>query len=65
MSWQDRLILERDELADKLNKLKLFLYDDEKVANLSRLDVKLLDAQSYAMAHYLEILDRRLIIARR
>ena len=50
------------ELEERLNKLKAFLQDQEKVSELREIDVSLLGAQSEAMESYLYILKNRLSI---
>lgn len=60
MAWQDRLIVERDELADKLFKLKSFLENSENLKNISNNDIALLITQKYAMTQYLDILKTRI-----
>jgi len=58
--WQSRLCDERQELADKLRKLELFIMNEKNLENISNKEVALLIAQSYAMHQYLDILDTRL-----
>lgn len=58
--WRERLLAERNELNERLAKLNVFLANDELLVKLTNKHVALLIAQSGAMAHYLDILDRRL-----
>ena len=59
--WQERLMTERDELADKLGKLKVFLENEENLKPIANNDVALLMAQKYAMMQYLDILNTRIV----
>jgi len=62
-TWQDRLSAEYNETTDRLTKLNRFLANDQNLHMLSRQDVGLLIAQSYAMAQYVDILKTRLLRA--
>lgn len=59
-SFVDRLYVERKQLADKFQKLCLFIDKDfeDKVPNLE--ERKLLKFQQYHMGEYLNILNQRL-----
>ena len=57
---KERVEREAMELEGKLNKLKAFLQDQEKVSELREIDVSLLRSQSEAMESYLAILKARL-----
>lgn len=57
---KERAEREAMELEGKLNKLKAFLQDQEKVSELREIDVALLECQSEAMESYLAILKNRL-----
>lgn len=59
---KERAEREAMELEERLNKLKAFLQDQEKVSELREIDVSLLGAQSEAMESYLSILKNRLSI---
>lgn len=59
---KERAEREAMELEERLNKLKAFLQDQEKVSELREIDVSLLGAQSEAMESYLAILKNRLSI---
>lgn len=58
-NFKERLIAERDELEEKLNKLNDF-NADEKVLELGDEVQGLLTIQAGAMYTYLQILNRRL-----
>lgn len=58
-TFQARLIIERDELSDKLGKLDAFLLTDAKL-NLSDRAQQLLNEQSSVMHDYLGILNERI-----
>lgn len=57
---KERAEREAMELEERLNKLKAFLQDQEKVSELRDVDVSLLRSQSEAMESYLAILKTRL-----
>lgn len=57
---KERVEREAMELEGKLNKLKAFLQDQEKVSELREIDVALLRSQGEAMDSYLAILKARL-----
>lgn len=57
---KERAEREAMELEERLNKLKAFLQDQEKVSELRDVDVSLLRSQSEAMESYLAILKARL-----
>jgi hypothetical protein len=58
MSWKDRVITERDELKEKLDKLTDFLNSGkDKETNQS----SLLHEQQKVMKEYLDILNERLL----
>lgn len=57
MTWKDRLLLEKDELSEKLTKLRTFLDGDQ--GKLPFEDYKLLVEQSGYMADYLRVLEIR------
>lgn len=59
-SWLDRVRSERDELNEKLEKLKTFL-NSQSLGNLPMHQVVLLKAQKIIMEEYMRILDRRMI----
>lgn len=59
---KERAEREAMELEERLNKLKAFLQDQEKVSELREIDVALLDSQSEAMESYLAILKTRISI---
>lgn len=56
--WYINIKNERDELADRLDKLDRFLMDNEKGEGVDHID--LLYAQAEVMNAYLRILDRRI-----
>lgn len=57
----DRLVRERDELKDKVEKLASFLSDDEKATKISgKFQVSFLHRQLFYMNHYLGILNERI-----
>lgn len=58
-TWQERVIEERDQLADKLAKLVDFLAKGKGLV-LSYDAYGLLVAQELAMRAYLSVLDRRI-----
>jgi len=58
-NWRDRLLVERDELAERLRKLEGFI-DEGDLSKLAVEQAALLIAQGYAMRQYLDILDARL-----
>lgn len=59
LPWQARVRVERDELAEKTEKLRLFLQSD-KFAPLPAVDRRLLQEQYLCMVTYLSTLDIRL-----
>ena len=61
-TWQGRLIVERDELSDKLFKLNSFLARETIPIPVN--DFALLTVQAYLMQAYLDVLDRRLVRAK-
>lgn len=58
-SWQSRLLLERDGLKDRLQKLETFQKSDF-YQKMPVEDVQLLLRQSMFMEYYLNILDQRI-----
>ena len=59
--WQERVVVERDELNIKLIKLGAFLYDDVFLT-LSPIDRTLLKCQHMAMNVYCRILSERIAL---
>ncbi len=59
MNFKDRLLLETQELADKLNKLNYFM-SSELFLGLSRVEKDLLYEQSRLMNSYVQVLGKRL-----
>jgi len=57
--WQTRLVLEKDELNKKINKLEDFFFS-EKRESLLRTDQDLLCVQLHAMSNYRDILNQRI-----
>lgn len=58
MTWEGRLVAERDELQDRVNKLDAFLKTDEATA-LDGAHNRLLWCQLNSMNEYLGILEER------
>lgn len=58
--WQLRVIKERDELREKVNKLHTFM-QSTKALELDWLNREYLTAQLYFMEGYLDILDKRIM----
>lgn len=57
--WQDRVVIERAELAYRIERLRLFM-GNPFFASLSEVDRTLLSDQLEAMEDYLGILDLRI-----
>ena len=57
---QERVVQERAELAEKLEKLDAFLNDQEKFRSLKFYDACLLIEQSELMRRYVIVLDTRI-----
>lgn len=57
--WQESLVKERDELAEKIQKLGDFLFS-EKIDTLKQRDQELLEQQWRLMRSYKETLDERI-----
>lgn len=57
--WRERLIRERDELAERLYKLRQFLMGPN-AANLPAEQFELMKGQQYRMGQYCAILDARI-----
>lgn len=60
-TFVQRLIAERDELQDKMEKLQVFI-ESEKFKELTYENQALLKIQYNAMKTYKEVLDRRINI---
>jgi uncharacterized protein len=58
--WQERVIVERDELADKLIKLSVFISGNAKFLALDNEDKRLMRAQRGAMLAYHDALEDRI-----
>lgn len=58
---QQRVVAERDELKDRLTKLKDFIGNNPIFSDLPKDEQERLRAQSGAMALYASILDRRIL----
>jgi hypothetical protein len=58
--WQERIIVERDELAEKLIKLSVFISGNAKFLMLGDEDKRLMRAQRKAMLAYHEALEDRI-----
>lgn len=58
-TWQDRLLPETQELANRMNALNSFMASDE-FPKLEREDKDLLYEQQRIMSRYLQILGKRL-----
>lgn len=59
MSFKDRLIEEREQLAERLQKLASFI-GGEVYQSLQPVDQELLDRQHQIMKDYLSVLDVRI-----
>lgn len=60
-TWQERLVLERDELKERIWKLETFLHAPvPEASKISHQKVSMLNAQLMAMLGYLGILEVRL-----
>lgn len=59
-TFQDRVRLERDELAEKRSKLAAFIGNDSKCLQLPAEEVERLILQHQYMADYLDVLDARI-----
>jgi hypothetical protein len=59
LPWQQRVLNERDELLDKIHKLRLFFFD-EKFSALHQFQQTLLHDQYKAMSKYCDILSWRI-----
>ncbi len=59
--WQERVIVERDSLENKLNLLREFMTHDEFM-QLSPANRTLLSQQKDVMSEYLSILDKRIAL---
>lgn len=59
MEWFERLLNERNELADKVEKLEKALKGDI-LEHLDEFSASLLKEQYYIMLQYLTILDKRI-----
>ena len=57
--WQDRVIKEKKELGEKLEKL-IFFINSPEVENLNYINKKLLKQQRLAMELYFVTLERRI-----
>lgn len=55
--YKDRVRQERDELAARAEKLKVFLMQNP---DIDALDLALLHRQHEAMAEYIDVLDQRI-----
>ena len=56
--WQERVVAEKDELAEKIDKLDVFLVG--RGASLGEDELSLLQDQRTAMGHYLHALEARI-----
>ena len=65
LSYQDRLNIERDELNDRISKLKNFIANNETFRNLQEAERGRMTRQLEAMTEYSQILAERLKFARR
>ena len=63
-TWQGRVVLERDELADRLAKLKAFLDTEAFFHGVSGGQQVLMWTQAGLMQGYLNVLNKRLEIGR-
>ena len=54
--WQDRVLIEREELMEKYKALRHFM----DTTKLHGLDMQLLHDQAYAMLEYIMVLDKRI-----
>jgi len=59
-SWIDRLINEKRELADKIEKLSQFIFSNKSFTELTQFEQLLLEVQLQAMRRYLHYLERRI-----
>ena len=57
----ERLIAENEELKNKAEKLRAFIWDGDEFENLPRPDQALLIEQHAVMRQYSEILTKRLV----
>ena len=60
MGFKERLIEEKIQLGEKMNKLEIFILNNEEFEKLPIEQQKLLRAQEYAMSIYYMILEERL-----
>ena len=59
--WQERVTFERSDLNYRLEKLSLFIgEDDGKFVKLALLEQELLVVQAFHMMRYLAVLDERI-----
>jgi hypothetical protein len=58
--FQERVIEERNDLVEKLNKLQEFLGNPEAVSNLIPGEEARLHCQADIMERYIEVLDERI-----
>lgn len=62
-TWQERVAAEAYELRGKIERLKAFMVNKEKVDGISEHAFRLLRSQRACMEELLDILDRRLELA--
>lgn len=55
--WQQRVVEERDQLGEKIDKLKIFLDNNNKI---DEFDFEILDLQLSIMQSYAAILNSRI-----
>lgn len=58
--WFNRVLKERDELAEKVTKLRSFITDEDKFNSVSEQDQEDLKIQLQAMETYLTTIERRI-----
>ena len=62
MNFYDRLLIERDDLRNRINSLSFFIKIAPRYKELSDTHKKLLNTQLYYMRSYLDILELRITL---
>ena len=65
LSYQERLAVEKDELNDRISKLKNFIANNETFRNLQEAERGRMTRQLEVMTEYSQILAERIKAARR
>jgi len=60
MDYIERMINEKEELGDKINRLDIFITNNEEFENLSSTMQRLMKEQHHAMCIYYMILEERI-----